>query len=91
MALERELSKEAKKNVDVMKLIEKAGLKRTILGLGECYEKLVKEFFVNIPADCYNPISKEYLKVYVRGKCVIFSPVVINRFLGRSEAAQPEF
>ncbi|MCI62073.1 envelope-like protein, partial [Trifolium medium] len=28
---------------------------------------------------------------YVRGKCVNFSPVVINRFLGRSEAAQPDF
>ncbi|MCI50608.1 envelope-like protein, partial [Trifolium medium] len=49
-----------------MKLIEKAGLKKTVLGIGECYERLVKEFLVNIPVDCDNPISKEYLKVYVR-------------------------
>ncbi|MCI57560.1 envelope-like protein, partial [Trifolium medium] len=58
LALERELNKEAEKNVDVMKLIEKAGLKKTVLGVGECYKKLVKEFLVNIPADCDNPISK---------------------------------
>ncbi|MCI69103.1 envelope-like protein, partial [Trifolium medium] len=62
LALERELSKEAEKNADVMKLIEKAGLKKTVLGIGECYEKLVKEFPVNILDDCDNPISKEYLK-----------------------------
>jgi hypothetical protein len=91
LTLERELSKDAEKNADVMKLIEKAGLKKIVLGIGECYVKLVKEFLVNIPADCDNPISKDYLKVYVRGKCVNFSPVVINRFLGRSEDAQPEF
>ncbi|XP_058784878.1 uncharacterized protein LOC131659744 [Vicia villosa] len=30
------------------------------------------------------------MKVYVRGKCVIFSSTVINNFLGRSDEAQPE-
>jgi hypothetical protein len=33
---------------------------KTVSGLGDCYEKVVKEFLVNIPADCDNPVSKEY-------------------------------
>ena len=34
--------------------------------------------------------SKDFQKVYVRGKCVSFSPNVINKFLGRTAEAQPE-
>ncbi|XP_050916693.1 uncharacterized protein LOC127131842 [Lathyrus oleraceus] len=34
--------------------------------------------------------SKEFRKVYVRGKCVDFSPEIINRFLGRNEEEQVE-
>ncbi|XP_050902046.1 uncharacterized protein LOC127110447 [Lathyrus oleraceus] len=34
--------------------------------------------------------SKEFRKVYVRGKCVNFSPSVINKYLGRPDEAQPE-
>ncbi|MCI35634.1 envelope-like protein, partial [Trifolium medium] len=49
-----------------------------------------EEFLVNIPEDCDNPLSKEYLKVFVRGKCVEFSPTVINKFLERNEDPQPE-
>jgi hypothetical protein len=40
---------------------------------------------VNIAEDCDKPISKEYQKVFVRGKCVEFSPAIINRFLERKE------
>ncbi|MCI48250.1 envelope-like protein, partial [Trifolium medium] len=58
--------------------------------IGDCYEKLVKEFLVNIPEDCDNPLSKEYIKVFVRGECVEFSPAVINKFLERSEEPQAE-
>jgi hypothetical protein len=58
---------------------------KTVSGLGSCYAKLVKEFIVNIAEDCDNPLSKEYHKVYVRGKYVEFSPAIINRFLGRKE------
>jgi hypothetical protein len=73
-----------------MKLIKHAGLMKTIYGLGNCYEKLVKEFLVNIPEDCDNPLSKEYQKVFVRGKEISFSPDVINTYLGRSEELYPE-
>ncbi|KAK2396314.1 hypothetical protein QL285_057971 [Trifolium repens] len=68
-----------------MKLIKHVGLMKTVSGLGNCYEKLVKEFLVNIPADCDNPLSKEYQKVFVRGKEITFSPDIINTYLGRSE------
>ncbi|MCI25855.1 envelope-like protein, partial [Trifolium medium] len=39
---------------------------------------------VNIGEDCDDPMSPEYKKVFVRGNCVEFSPVVINQFPGRS-------
>ncbi|XP_050876083.1 uncharacterized protein LOC127079755 [Lathyrus oleraceus] len=48
-----------------------------------CYEGLVKEFIVNIAKDIADKNSKEFCKVFVRGKCITFSPTVINNFLGR--------
>ncbi|MCH82246.1 envelope-like protein, partial [Trifolium medium] len=63
---------------------------KTVRGIGDCYEKLVKEFLVNIPEDCDNPVSPEYQKVFVRGECVNFSPAIINKFLERNEEPQPE-
>ena len=78
------------KMVDVMEMIKEAGLLKTVCNLGYCHEKLVKEFLVNIPEDCDNPLSQEYQKVYVRGECVNFSSNIINRFLGIDEAGVVE-
>ncbi|XP_050916826.1 plasma membrane ATPase 1 [Lathyrus oleraceus] len=50
----------------------------------KCYEGLVKEFMVNIPEDIADKNNKEFWKVFVRGKCITFSPTVINKFLGRA-------
>ncbi|KAK2443855.1 hypothetical protein QL285_014924 [Trifolium repens] len=91
LALERELSDEALECKEVMDLILQAGLMKTICGIGRCYEKLVKEFIVNIGEDCDNKLSKEYHQVFVRGKCVQFSPAVINAYLGRREYGYPGF
>lgn len=63
---------------------------KSVVGFGKCYKVLVKEFIVNIPTDCDNKKSKEYKKVYVRGRCVEFSPEVINRFMGRCDDEQAE-
>ncbi|KEH22345.1 hypothetical protein MTR_7g444780 [Medicago truncatula] len=82
LALERELSEEALKIEEVMSLNREAGLEKTVCKLGECYEKLVRQFLVNIPNDCDNPLRRDYQKLYVRGKCVNFSPNIINNFLG---------
>jgi hypothetical protein len=90
LALERELSAGSLECKEIVSLIEKAGLLKTVSGIGNCYEKLVKEFLVNIPEDCDNPLSKEHHKVYVRGKCVHFSPAIINRFLGNKEDGYAE-
>ncbi|WJX76433.1 hypothetical protein P8452_59852 [Trifolium repens] len=90
LALERELSDEALEQKEIIALIEKAGLMKTVSGIGDCYEKLVKEFLVNIPEDCDNTLSKEYHKVYVRGKCVMFSPAIINKYLGNKEDGYAE-
>ncbi|XP_050909671.1 uncharacterized protein LOC127123504 [Lathyrus oleraceus] len=49
----------------------------------KCYEGLVMEFIVNIPEDIADKNNKEFCKVFVRGKCIKFSPTVINNFLGR--------
>ncbi|KAK2363009.1 hypothetical protein P8452_66173 [Trifolium repens] len=91
LALERELSEEALECKEVMDLIHQAGLIKTVCGLGKCYEKLVKEFIVNIGEDCDNRLSKEFHQVFVRGKCVNFSPAVINGYLGRKEDGYPGF
>ena len=51
---------------------------------------LVREFIMNIFKKCDNKRSKEFRKVYVRGRCMNFSPKIINRFLGRNEEEQAE-
>lgn len=90
LELERELGKEALEIDDVRELIKEARLMKTVCNLGDLYEKLVKEFLVNISNDCDNPISREYQKVFVRGECVNFSPNVINKFLGVEEINIPK-
>ncbi|KAH1193209.1 hypothetical protein GmHk_19G054303 [Glycine max] len=68
---------------ETMELIKAAGLLKTVTKLGDCYEGLVREFIVNIPSDISNRKSDDYQRVFVRGKCVRFSPAVINKYLGR--------
>ncbi|PNX64992.1 hypothetical protein L195_g054308, partial [Trifolium pratense] len=84
LSVERNLSKDFLKCKELMELISAAGLMKTVKALGVCYEKLVKEFLVNIGEDCNDPTSHEFRKVFVRGRCVNFSPSVINQYLGRS-------
>ncbi|XP_045791755.1 uncharacterized protein LOC123886481 [Trifolium pratense] len=86
LALERELGKDILECEEVVNLMIK-----TVRGLGSCYEKLVREFVVNIPAGCDNPLDREYQKVYVRGKCVEFSPAVINKALDNPDVTHPDF
>ncbi|KAH1188545.1 hypothetical protein GmHk_U059413 [Glycine max] len=83
LALERELGRDALDCKEIMDLIKAAGLLKIVTKLGDCYESLVREFIVNIPSDITNRKSDEYQKVFVRGKCVRFSPAVINKYLGR--------
>lgn len=83
IALERELGRDALDCKEVMDLIKAAGLLKTVTKLGDCYESLVREFIVNIPSDITNRKSDEYQRVFVRGKCIRFSPAVINKYLGR--------
>ncbi|XP_050895625.1 uncharacterized protein LOC127102276 [Lathyrus oleraceus] len=83
VVVERELGKDVVEVKEVMDLIKNVGLMKTVAGLSQCYEGLVKEFIVNIPEDIAHKNSKEFCKVFVRGKCITFSPTVINKFLGR--------
>ncbi|KAH1253795.1 hypothetical protein GmHk_04G010370 [Glycine max] len=83
LALERELGRAALDCKEIMDLIKAAGLLKTVSKLGDCYEGLVREFIVNIPSDISNRKSDDYQRVFVRGKCVKFSPAVINKYLGR--------
>ncbi|XP_058767451.1 uncharacterized protein LOC131641153 [Vicia villosa] len=73
-----------------MDLIQAAGLLKTVVHLSKCYEMLVKEFIVNLTEDCAAKRSKEFRKVFVRGKCVNFFSTVLNNLLGRFDEAQPE-
>ncbi|XP_058725917.1 uncharacterized protein LOC131597221 [Vicia villosa] len=90
LALEGELAQNALECEEIVNLIHEAGLIKTVTQFSKCYEVLVKEFIVNLHEDCGNKKAKDYLKVFVRGKCVNFSPSVINKFLERSNEAQPE-
>ncbi|XP_057452698.1 uncharacterized protein LOC130744543 [Lotus japonicus] len=86
----RRIAKERGIGIDVLEckeivaLIERAGLRKTVLDIGKCYGRLVKEFLVNLSDDVGIPGSAEFRKVYVCGRCVTFSPAVINQALGRS-------
>ncbi|XP_050896916.1 uncharacterized protein LOC127103728 [Lathyrus oleraceus] len=71
LALERELRKDALECNKVMKLIEHAGLMKSV-------------------TDCDNKKNKDFIKVFVRGKCVQFSLDVINRYMVRCEDEQVE-
>ncbi|XP_058725915.1 uncharacterized protein LOC131597223 [Vicia villosa] len=51
---------------------------------------LSDEFIVNLSQDCGDGRTDDFHKVYVRRKCIDFSPVVINLYLGRDAEAQPE-
>ncbi|XP_050916748.1 uncharacterized protein LOC127131906 [Lathyrus oleraceus] len=82
VAVERELGKDVADVKEVMDLIQAIGLLKTVAGFSQCYEGLVKEFIVNIPEGISDKNNKEFCKVYVRGKCITFSPTVINNFLG---------
>jgi hypothetical protein len=86
LAAERNLSTHMLECQELVSLINDAGLMKIVTGLGNCYEMLTKEFLVNIGDDCDDPMSPEFRKVFVRGKCVEFSPDVINQYLGRSTA-----
>ncbi|XP_050895396.1 uncharacterized protein LOC127102022 [Lathyrus oleraceus] len=90
LALERELAQNVLDCKDIMDLIHEAGLMKTVTQFSKCYKMLVKEFIVNLSEECADGKSKEFRKVYVRGKCVNFSPSVINKYLGRPDVAQPE-
>ncbi|XP_058787649.1 uncharacterized protein LOC131661996 [Vicia villosa] len=90
LALERELAQNVLENKEIMDLIHEDGLLKNVVHLLACYEMLVKEFIVNLLEDCADRKSKDFRKVYVRGKCVTFSSTIINNFLGRFDEAQPE-
>ncbi|XP_058765964.1 uncharacterized protein LOC131639488 [Vicia villosa] len=90
LAVERELAPNSLENKEILELIQEAGLLKTGCNLPKCYERLVKEFMVNLSEDCGNSKSVDFRKMFVRGKCVSFYPSVINNFLVRTNEAQPE-
>ncbi|XP_050920176.1 uncharacterized protein LOC127137798 [Lathyrus oleraceus] len=90
VAVERELGKEGVDVKEVRDLIKVVGILKTVVEFSQCYEGLVKEFIVNILEDISDKSSKELCKVYVRGKCISFSPTVINNFLGRDNEGAGE-
>ncbi|XP_050878333.1 uncharacterized protein LOC127082153 [Lathyrus oleraceus] len=68
VVVEMELGKDVVDVKEVTNLIKVVGLLKTVVGFSQCYEGLVKEFIVNIPEDISDKNSKEFCKVYVRGR-----------------------
>ncbi|XP_057418653.1 uncharacterized protein LOC130712854 [Lotus japonicus] len=63
VSLERELVLEALGCQEVLDLIAAAGLMKTVTGFGRSFDKLVKEFVVNITPDCNMAGSAKYKKI----------------------------
>ncbi|XP_057418511.1 uncharacterized protein LOC130712709 [Lotus japonicus] len=62
LAIERELHEDALELKEIIEVVSAASLMKTIKDLGRCFDKLVREFIVNIPADCDDASSAEYRK-----------------------------
>ncbi|KAK2374395.1 hypothetical protein QL285_075361 [Trifolium repens] len=88
MATERELSSEALSYKEITTLLEEAKLMKTVLGVGKCSERLVREFITNLTGECAEEGSDSYHKVQLREKNFDFSPTTINKVLGRSVEAE---
>ncbi|KAK2354012.1 hypothetical protein QL285_091580 [Trifolium repens] len=84
MTTERELSSEALSYKEITTLLEEVKLMKTVLGVGKCYERLVREFITNLTGECAEEGSDGYHKVQLREKNIDFSPTTINKVLGRS-------
>ncbi|CAJ2637306.1 unnamed protein product [Trifolium pratense] len=57
LALERNLKADILECPSVVEALEYAGLMKTVVGLDKCYDRLVKEFLINV-ADNYNEVCK---------------------------------
>ncbi|XP_058762591.1 uncharacterized protein LOC131635971 [Vicia villosa] len=90
LAVKRELAPNSIEKKEIFELIQEARLLKTVYNIPKCYERLVKEYLVNLSEDCGNKKSVDFRKVFVRGKCASFSPSLINNFLERTDEAQPE-
>ncbi|XP_050895811.1 uncharacterized protein LOC127102486 [Lathyrus oleraceus] len=90
ISCERDPGKEYFDCKERMKFLKAAGLMKIVTDGGPCYEKLVKEFIVNINVKCNVEGNKEYRKVYDRGKCVKFSFSVINDYLVKSKSSRSD-
>lgn len=80
-AQEKELSKEALNYKEIVDLLTVAGLMKIVTEIDPCYEKLVREFIVNISPTYNDEGSHELRIMYVRGKHVMFSPSTIDSYL----------
>lgn len=69
-----------------MDLLKEVRLMKTVFELRTCSTKWVKEFIVNLSVDMENEEIQEYMRVFVRGRCVKLSQKVINGYLGRSKS-----
>lgn len=90
VARERELGEEALNLEEIVSCIAAAGMMKTVTGIGRCYEKLIKEFIVNVTPEVNVEGHSDYHKVFVRGRAIEFSPSFINRFLGREDRIADE-
>lgn len=65
-------------------LVEFAGLEQTVLPIRRYVPDLVFEFYTNLSKDMFDDQSASYHKAFVRGSTFIFSPAVVDEFLGRT-------
>lgn len=68
-------------------MLKEVGLMKNVIELEPCSKKLVQELIVKLSAEMENGYSQEYMRVFVRGKCIKFSLKVINPYPDRRKFA----
>ena len=74
IAPEHMLSDEALAWTDVVDLLKYSGLFASVTSVWSYHAQLVREFIVNLPDHIDDATSPNFQKVYVRNKCIEFSP-----------------
>ncbi|XP_010552536.1 PREDICTED: uncharacterized protein LOC104822876 [Tarenaya hassleriana] len=80
--VERNVNVNNFKEQGIWDILECLGLGETVTYVCPHSKILVKEFYANITKKIVKAEDPMYYRVYIRGKILHFSPVVINKFLG---------
>lgn len=75
---------------DIFEIIDRAGLKPTVLPIRKYKKNVILEFHSNLSITIFDVSSPDQFKAYIRGQYITISPAVIDQLLERPTAAYTE-